>query len=56
MGKSRLHTIASNLQHGSDGCAPTPNQYFARAVSNLISLKGFPCPQGAGFGMGSYVP
>jgi hypothetical protein len=32
-------TILNNLQAGSLGCAPTPNQYFALETSNLISLN-----------------
>lgn len=45
--------ILNNLQAGSLGCAPTPSQYFALDVSNLISLNGFPSPKGAGLGTGS---
>ena len=37
-----LLTIASRRHTGSEGCAPTPSQYFARTVSNLMSLKGLP--------------
>lgn len=33
-----VHTIASNLQTVSLGCAPTPNQYFARLTSILMSF------------------
>lgn len=54
--RKRQHTILNSLQAGSLGCAPTPNQYFAREVSSLISLIGFPSPEGGGLGMGSYVP
>lgn len=46
-------TILKILHMVSLGCAPTPNQYFALAVSSLISLIGFPSPSGAGLGMGS---
>jgi hypothetical protein len=49
-------TMDSNLQAGSDGCAPTPSQYFARTESSLISLKCLPSPSAGGFGIGSYVP
>jgi len=49
-------TIDKSLHAGSEGCAPTPSQYFARAVSSLMSLWGLPWPRGAGLGMGSYVP
>lgn len=49
-------TILNNLHAGSLGCAPTPSQYFARDVSSLMSLIGFPSPDGGGLGMGSYVP
>ena len=49
-------TIANSLLAGSEGCAPTPSQYFALAVSSLMSLKGLPRPSGCGLGMGSYVP
>jgi hypothetical protein len=50
----RALTIESNLQTGSLGCAPTPSQYFARAVSSCISLIGFPpISSGGGFAMGS---
>ena len=52
----RTRTMESNLQAGSDGCAPTPSQYFARTESSLISLNGLPSPSGGGFGIGSYVP
>lgn len=31
-------TIDNNRHAGSEGCAPTPSQYFARAMSSLISL------------------
>lgn len=37
--KSPQLTILSNLQAGSLGCAPTPSQYFALAISNLTSLN-----------------
>lgn len=46
-------TIDSSRHAGSEGCAPTPSQYFARAISILISLNGLPSPCGAGFGIGS---
>lgn len=49
-------TILSSLHAGSLGCAPTPNQYFARDVSSLMSLIALPSPDGGGLGMGSYVP
>lgn len=51
-----FHTMASNLHAGSLGCAPTPSQYFARAVSSLMSLYGRPSPDFGGLGIGSYVP
>lgn len=35
-------TIDSSRHAGSEGCAPTPSQYFARAMSSLISLYGLP--------------
>ena len=54
--KKRTHTILNSLHIGSLGCAPTPSQYFARDVSSLISLIGFPSLCGAAFGTGSYVP
>ena len=46
-------TILKSLHAGSLGCAPTPNQYFALAVSSLISLTGFPSPKGGSLGTGS---
>jgi len=49
-------TIESNLQAGSDGCAPTPSQYFARTESSFISLNPLPSPSAGVFGIGSYVP
>lgn len=51
-----VFTIESNLQAGSEGCAPTPSQYFALTKSNLISLNGLPSPSVGGIGIGSYVP
>ena len=53
---AQAHTIAKSRQTGSEGCAPTPSQYFARDVSSLMSLNGLPSPKGGGFGIGSYVP
>lgn len=48
--------MLNNLQAGSLGCAPTPNQYFALEVSSLMSLIALPSPEGGGLGTGSYVP
>lgn len=44
--------ILSNLQTGSLGCAPTPSQYFARAVSSRMSLYEVLSVESI-FGMGS---
>lgn len=52
-GKRQCHTMLNNLQAGSLGCAPTPNQYFALEVSSLISLIALPSPEGEGLGTGS---
>jgi hypothetical protein len=51
-------TMANNLHTVSLGCAPTPNQYFARLTSILISLT-FRSPGSAPTGVcgiGLYVP
>lgn len=47
------HTIDSIRHTGSDGCAPTPSQYFALVVSSLMSLTGLPAPYCGGLGIGS---
>jgi hypothetical protein len=52
----RQTTIESNLQAGSEGCAPTPSQYLALTESSFMSLKGLPSPSVGAFGIGSYVP
>ena len=41
---SLVRTILNNLHAGSLGCAPTPNQYFARDMSSFISFIGLPSP------------
>lgn len=51
-GRTEL-TIDSSRHAGSEGCAPTPSQYFARAMSIFTSLNGLPSSCGAGFGIGS---
>lgn len=51
IGKSR--TRLNSLHAGSLGCAPTPIQYRALAVSSLMSLKGLPSPSVGGLGIGS---
>ena len=51
-----LRTIANSLHAGSDGCAPTPNQYFALATSSLTSFHLLDSPSRGSLGMGSYVP
>ena len=55
-GRKPALTIDNNLHAESLGCAPTPNQYFARAESSLMSLNGLPSPSVGGLGIGSYVP
>lgn len=50
------HTSEKSRHTVSDGCAPTPSQYLARAVSSWMSFVGLPMPSAGGFGTGSYVP
>ena len=56
LSRKTIRTIANSLHAGSDGCAPTPNQYFALDISSLISFHLLDSPSRGSFGIGSYVP